>query len=977
MTFLPTHPFTVHFPISRFGRLACLVLSLSSLLLPYHAQAGINQWTTNGPTGQPAEVTTLAIDPQTPTTLYAGTFQGVFKSEDGAESWTLLNTSDLGLSFINTLSIDPLTPSTLYAGTFGRVFKSTDAGMSWTPSDNSLEEVDVSRLVIDLQLPETLYAGTSGGVFKSVDGGVSWTAMNTGLGDFPSVQVLALDPQTPQTLYTATFNGLFKSTDGGQSWVHIAQSVVGLSSVSVLALDPNTPTTVYAGGNGGLFKTIDGGGSWSPMNTGLTTPTLQALVLDPDTPTTLYLGTFGGGIFKSSDGAASWTSMSSGLPDFASIRVLAIDPLTPANVYSVVLGSSIPFDSQPLGGVFKTIDAGQSWSARNTGLGRFVQVSTIAVDPEDPLSVYAGTFEGLFKTTDGGGSWFPINDGITGSVFLPVLRGYLGFHSFPFITAFTFDPQTSTTVYVGVGNQVFRSLDGGLHWTPLGSGLPEFTFVTALAIDPQTPTTLYAGLSGNGVFKSVDNGATWTAMNTGFFFDTMPVTVLAIDPSAPATLYAGTSTSGIFRSTNGGESWQSMSNGFPSPSVQALAIDPQTPSTLYAGTAQSGIVKSTDGGSSWTLVNTGLPLFISATAVSIDPVIPTTLYAGISGHGVFKSIDGGANWTAMNPGLSDLFVSSLAIDTTGTTLYSGTFGGAFAFQLEPEIMENPQDGSFQSGAGVVSGWVCDAELVTIEIDGSLVLEAAYGTSRADTVAVCGDSANGFGLLLNWNILGDGPHDVRALADGEEFGRATVTVTTLGTEFLSGASGSFSLSDFPQAGTDVEIVWQETLQNFVIADLHSAALSSEPPSHIASQPLSMGVLENPQANAFQSGIGVVSGWLCEAEQVEIEIDGLIFEAAYGTSRNDTQAVCGDTNNGFGLLVNWNLFGDGPHDVRALADGEELGRVSVEVTTFGQEFLTNVEGSFTLSDFPQPGSSVEVEWHEALQNFVITDFQSDLP
>lgn len=90
--------------------------------------------------------------------------------------------------------------------------------------------------------------------------------------------------------------------------------------------------------------------------------------------------------------------------------------------------------------------------------------------------------------------------------------------------------------------------------------------------------------------------------------------------------------------------------------------------------------------------------------------------------------------------------------------------------------------------------------------------------------------------------------------------------------------------------------------------------------------------------------------------------------------DTRAVCDDANNGFGLLVNWNVFGDGPHDVRALADGEELGRASVEVTTFGEDFLSGAAGSFSLTDFPQAGTQVTVEWQETLQNFVITDFQN---
>ena len=115
--------------------------------------------------------------------------------------------------------------------------------------------------------------------------------------------------------------------------------------------------------------------------------------------------------------------------------------------------------------------------------------------------------------------------------------------------------------------------------------------------------------------------------------------------------------------------------------------------------------------------------------------------------------------------------------------------------------------------------MCEAELVEIELtaaDGQVYrAEAASGTSRADTEVRCGHSATGFGLLVNWNLLGDGVHTVRALADGVEFGRATVLVTTLGEEIVEDAGGTAEVSDFPEAGQRVTVEWQQTLQNFVI------------------------------------------------------------------------------------------------------------------------------------------------------------------
>ncbi len=284
------------------------------------------------------------------------------------------------------------------------------------------------------------------------------------------------------------------------------------------------------------------------------------------------------------------------------------------------------------------------------------------------------------------------------------------------------------------------------------------------------------------------------------------------------------------------------------------------------------------------------------------------------------------------------------------------------------VLENPSSGAFQSGIGLFSGWVCDALRVEIEINGTTRLNAAYRTIRSDTTGVCGDSNNGFTLLFNWNLLGNGTHTVRALADGQEFGRATFTVTTLGEEFLRGAAGAYTLRDFPSDGQTARIEWQQTLQNFVI----TPGSGARPPRAAAPQatPGLVGALENPSNASFQSGIGLFSGWVCDAQRVEIEINGMRLQAGYGTIRSDTAGVCGDTNNGFGLLFNWNLLGNGVHTVRALANGREFGRATFTVTTLGTEFLRGVSGAYRLPDFPRQGRNVLVDWQQASQNFVIT-------
>ena len=295
------------------------------------------------------------------------------------------------------------------------------------------------------------------------------------------------------------------------------------------------------------------------------------------------------------------------------------------------------------------------------------------------------------------------------------------------------------------------------------------------------------------------------------------------------------------------------------------------------------------------------------------------------------------------------------------------------------VLEYPQP-AFFSGIGVISGWVCTGELieVEVEVDGTTHrLEAASGTARGDVAAagVCeGRGDVGFGLLFNWNLLGDGQHTMRALADGVEFDRAIFTVTTLGEEFVRGASGEVVVADFPSPGEQTRLVWEQAVQNFMLAPLSTTA---PPPAASSTTAGPLGVLENPAGGSFQSGISVISGWVCTGEAIELEVDGThLLEAASGTARGDVAAagVCeGRGDVGFGLLFNWNLLGDGQHTIRALADGVEFDRATFTVTTLDEEFVREASGRAVVADFPSTGETVTLVWQQSFQNFVITNLE----
>ncbi len=540
----------------------------------------------------PKRVNAVVIDPSNPDTLYAGSndcafnciFSGIFKTINGGITWTGIN-SGLTNKHVHTIAIDPTTPSTLYAGTDGGgVFKSANGGTAWTAVNSGWTASSIGTyqfvnvLAIDPSTSATVYAGTgSEGVFKSTSKG-SWTAVNFGLTS-TIIQALAIDPSTPATLYVGTYRGVFKSITGGKSWTAV-NSGLAKPDIHALAIDPATPATLYAGSNGGgVFKNTKEKTDWAPVNSGLNAAHAFTLTIDPSAPATVYAGILGGGVFKSINGGTGWSSSKSGLTNDG-VTAMAIHRSTPTTVYAGVLG-----------GIFKTTNGGTSWTkvtvqVGNTGLpfDSNAQVNVLAIDPSTPTTIYAGAntciffcaFSGVFKSINGGTSWTVINSGLTGKE--PV-------------QAIAIDPSAPTTLYAGTnGGGVFKTTNGGINWTAVNSGLTDTT-VQALAIGPSTTGTLYAG-TNRGIFKSTDGGSSWTAV-----VKNAQVQVLAIDASTPGTLYAGTA-GGVLKGTNGGTNWTALS-GLQGANVIALAIDPSTPGTLYAGTYGGGILKSTNTGMTW------------------------------------------------------------------------------------------------------------------------------------------------------------------------------------------------------------------------------------------------------------------------------------------------------------------------------------------------------------------------------------------
>jgi photosystem II stability/assembly factor-like uncharacterized protein len=293
---------------------------------------------------------------------------------------------------------------------------------------------------------------------------------------------------------------------------------------------------------------------------------ISALAADPTTPGTIWAGGTGGGVYKSTDAGQSWTPFHNGIPNIA-VRALAIDPTNPTTIYAGTSGS----------GVYKTTNGGMSWDPANLGLAS--NIRSLAIDPVFPSIVYAGSDGvGMYKTVLGGALWAQINVGFTGNT----------------VTALAIDPSNTNRVYAAtIGAGVFLTTTGGASWGNVNSGVFEDLplQVLSLAMDPSDSSTVYAGTMTNGVYKTIVGFGNWNNINTGL--TNLEVHALAIDPLRPTTVFAATA-AGIFRRTDRYDSWTAMSGGLTTLDVGALAIDTSNPSDVYvASSAGTGVFVQT------------------------------------------------------------------------------------------------------------------------------------------------------------------------------------------------------------------------------------------------------------------------------------------------------------------------------------------------------------------------------------------------
>ena len=409
-----------------------------------------------------------------------------------------------------------------------------------------------NSIAVDSQGNAYVTGNTDRSIFPTTAGAFKTTS------DFGGVFVTKLDPTGSSLVYSTFLGGTLGGSSQGKA---IAVDASGNAFVTGNTSGSDFPIVNGLKTNANFYKTTDAAANWNNRVTGLAGD-VNAIAVAPNAPNILYAGV-PIGVHRSNDGGSTWTKPTgAGLPTGSFATALAVDPNN----------SSVVYAGFQNGGLFKTVDAGENWSAVSTAPLSFVLVNCIVFDPVTPSTIYVGAGSGALKSTDSGATWTQLNN--------------FGTLNPPNVRAIAVDPTTPLTVYAGTSGNggFFKSTNGGSTWALMNNGMPDTSFisVSSVVIDPSNSSTIYAGRSfSGGINKSTNGGASWTSINNGISSFISVTSMVA----RPGVIYAGTSGNGVIKTINGGTNWTNADGGLGSNQIRTLVGHPSDPSILFAGTS--------------------------------------------------------------------------------------------------------------------------------------------------------------------------------------------------------------------------------------------------------------------------------------------------------------------------------------------------------------------------------------------------------
>ena len=365
--------------------------------------------------------------------------------------------------------------------------------------------------------------------------------------------------------------------------------------------------------------------TWKPL--GPPGGDVLTMAVDPSRPGRIFLGTADGHIFGSQDAGAHWTLLSRASERLdAVITSIIVDPRDS----NVIFASAWTQDPSAGGGVFRSADAGRTWT--DAGLAGQA-VRALAMAGSDPDTLVAGTLDGVYRSRDASKSWERISP-----EHHEELRNF---------DSLAIDPLDPRTIYAGTFHLPWKTTDGGRNWRPIHEGMIDDSDVMSLFIDKSTQGRIFASAC-SGIYRS-DNGAGEWRKIQGIPYTARRTYVITQDPGDPARVYAATS-EGLWKTSDGGMTWRRTT---PQEwAVNTVVVVPGHPGRVLIGTEQLGVLASDDNGEHFQDANGGF-YHRQILALALDGEHPGRILAVLAHapDSIVATDDNGKTWLPLGPGL--------------------------------------------------------------------------------------------------------------------------------------------------------------------------------------------------------------------------------------------------------------------------------------------------------------------------------------
>jgi photosystem II stability/assembly factor-like uncharacterized protein len=593
----------------------------------------------------------------------------------------------------------PNQPNVFYVGVNnGGVWKTTDYGRTWTPIFDEQPTGSIGALAVAPSNPDIIYVGsgeglqrpdlsTGDGIYKSIDAGKTW--QHLGLRDAQQIGAIIVDPRNPDRLFVAVLGhpygpneerGVFRSTDGGRSFQKVLYKDENTGAIA-LVFDPDNRQIIYAdlwasrqgpwengawqGPGSGLYKSTDGGMTWRQLTKGL--PTFEqglgriGMTVAPGDSNRLYANVDApqlGGVYRSDDAGESWTRVNSERrvwgrgSDFAEVKV---DPNNKETVYAANTST------------YRSTDGGKTFVAWKGAPGGD-DYHTIWINPLNPQIILLASDQGATLTVNGGQTWSSWYNQPTAQFFHVITD-----NQYPY---WVYGAQQESGS-VGTSSRGDNGAITFRDWRIVG--VEEYGYV---APDPLNPNLIYGGKATryDKTTGQVQNIAPEAVRSGKYrFVRTAPIIFSTVDPHV---LFLGSNV--LFKTTNGGNSWDIISPDLSRETPEVpnsigvyrkpeMATQPRrgviytvAPShksinVIWAGTDDGLIHITRDGGKSWKNVTPAeITSWSKVSIIDAGHFDAATAYAAINRirlddqrpH-IYRTHDGGATWKEITRGLPD------------------------------------------------------------------------------------------------------------------------------------------------------------------------------------------------------------------------------------------------------------------------------------------------------------------------------------